>query len=725
MALKLQSDIHKGDDKLTTLEADKTRTIDNNRDRLSDLKILYRFYNMRNQYSEEDKDAMGRDEVIQFGSSFEAAQNFITPIESMVAGTQKLIKFKLDTNNPYIDVPLSTTISKILSDGICNSSSKFSNIWTTMAGFCFIKAGGYVVNDDKDSGLFPRVADSMLFPASTELEPDKVRGCFEEIQMDINGIKAIIKERKDDEEDVKKLEELVEVLEKDIQGQSTVEHSSEMQLNMKSARYDNEPEKLSVWKYYEVRLKDSGERYVSSTLFATHNITGADHSVTILDDEEDIGRPDEWITMIFSDIEIGGEPVTDTMRGIGEAHFEPSMALEVLKNRQLDGAVISAVPIFQSDGQAGERIENGRTIKGNRAYKVYKPLDKMLLNMTKRVMTLELDADDSHTEDYNLIKLMQYKIDLAIIDNYSLAGDNFDMMNVDEEHLKIAKVKRDELSKEMFGTQLYYSVSANRNAIGLDRQQEKETGAYVMDSIQTGAIRGQQAKLLMKIAMTLITGDEDLADLAYQDTPIITVNQTHIAQAEWAVIMRRATSGEMLEINDTDDDEVHVINHMIDAISHTNRHSIDKWGQLDVMQFSIGMDHLGTHLERMRNRPETAGLVDKYFPKFQEIIANSAQIIKDVMQAREDESEDEEGSLEEEKMKADIQQTLVETEIMSRKYGLSEQEAARLDEQSKSRQQASNDNTALNQRRQLHGEISSAQKLELDKKKLNKGTQPK
>lgn len=785
--MKLQSDIHKT---LQDLESDRYSTVEDNRPRLADIKILYRFYNMRNQYTDEEKDKMGRDEVIQFGSSFESAQNFITPIESMVTGSKNLIKFTLDTNNPNIDIPLSTTISKILSKHIINDSSKFTNTWNTLGGFCFLKAGGFVVWDDKDAGLFPRLADSMLFPASTNLEPDAIRGCYEEIDMGINDLRDILVNKKkgfkkQDSKEAKKIQGLINVITTNIKGAGANIEEEEIDLELgDKGRYEgmtpDAKEKVTVWKYYEVRMKDNGSRYVSSILFARRNLDKADDSIVILDQEENIGKPNDWIVMLVSDLEIGGSSLVDTMRGIGEAHFEPSMALEMLKNRQLDGAMIASVPLFSPNGanrdellkfefgesnvlpdgdikvvqipdtskaldsamnnlnasvsnisrserqntgygqellrQQQERVENGKGIKGNRLYKIYKSLDKMLAIMSKRVFTLELDKEDCNTDDYDLIKIMQHKIDLAIVEHYGFMEGEFDKLKVKPEHLTKAKEKRKELSAEMYNTPLWYSVEANRQAVGIDRQQEISTAEFIMGAVNSGAVGQQQSRQLMKLAFTLATMDEDIAELAYRDSPIITTNQTHIAQAEWTTIQRRATSGNKLEINDTDDDIIHVENHLLDAISDVNRHNIEKWGEIEVMRFSISMDHIGDHLARMRDRPETVNLVNKYYPTFQETVKSASKIIQDVMAEKEKNKQTQEGSLEDEKLKAEIAQTLVETQIMAEKHGLSLQEAQRLNEQSKSRQNASEQNINLNKRRQYHKEIIDQQKLNTPKR---------
>ena len=200
-SVKLFSCIHED---LRSLGSDVESIFGDNDDRIVNDKTLYSYYNMRPTLSDEEKENMSREELINFGDSYALAQMFIVPVESMVLNTNSLPKVRFDTNKLERDVELSNVASKLMSEIVFNANNKFQTFWRSQAGWGFFRAGGSAIWDYGDVGLYPRFADTLYYPTGSSLNPDEMTRAVEELNYDIHDLEDIYDRTSDNDEEVDK-----------------------------------------------------------------------------------------------------------------------------------------------------------------------------------------------------------------------------------------------------------------------------------------------------------------------------------------------------------------------------------------------------------------------------------------------------------------------------------------------------------------------------------------
>lgn len=372
--------------------------------------------------------------------------------------------------------------------------------------------------------------------------------------------------------------------------------------------------------------------------------------------------------------------------------------------------------------QAVERQENSQIIKTNRIIRAYIKLDKILNIIVGRALTLDPDPG---TTDYRLIKGFQECVDQKLIEIFNLIDeasvdkytDGIDAVGDKKTALKKAKEIRLKLGERSYGRFKNIRVKARRSASGLDRPTEVENANFILKLIESGRVPAQNVPALVQRAVAYQTQNTDIAELAASTPELIQSDQRERASSEWPTIGRRAIAGEIVEIGPRDIDEDHVESHKMDLIADVNLHGLRPWDQADVVMFTARVNHTGSHLERMRSRPESADVARRNMQEFQEIVRTAGQIIQ-LLEEERASQENQEMSPEDRLAVAREQKIYAEIEIMARKYGLDLEDKKDVMRNRIVRAQQNQERLQLLTRSQIVNEVDKQREYELKKLQL-------
>ena len=373
--------------------------------------------------------------------------------------------------------------------------------------------------------------------------------------------------------------------------------------------------------------------------------------------------------------------------------------------------------------QAVERQDNSTIIKTNRIIRAYMKLDRILDLIIGRALTLDAEPG---TKDYRIIKGFQECVDNKLIEIFNL----IDELNSDGEEDEIgdrksakqkAKEIRLKLGERSYGRFKNILVKARRSASGLDRPSEVENASFILRLVETGRVPAQNVPALIQRAVAYQTQNTDIAELAASTPELIQSDQRERAAAEWVTIGRRAIAGEILEIGPRDIDEDHVESHKIDLIADVNLHGLRPWDQADVVMFTARVNHTGSHLERMRNRPESADIARRSMQEFQEIIRTAGQIIQ-LLEEEKAQSENQELSPDDQLKIAKTQKTYVEIELLGRNFGVDLEDKKDVMRNRLIRAQQNQERLNLMSRSQIVGEVDKHREFELKKQQAQQPT---
>lgn len=784
------------------IESVRDDTFEHNQRKLINADRVGKFVNGQDFYSKDEQKKRGIKEIINFGASSRLAQTWLNPLEAITLANEDLFNVSIHSGlGPAIDTELSEACESVINP-LIYSSTKFDNMWRTLCGEGYVKGGCPCVYDHEDEGAIPKISTTLLFPKGCSVETGDIPYAYEELDLHLDDLYTMLEDEDDSTLNRKAIKGLIETIKGQIRQDSDTNAGNDETIRNKQSHRDNpdstEPITIIAWRFWEVRVDEkNNSKYVTRTEYVErYGVGEGEHTtgtgITVLSEEERAFEDaDMWMTHMIFDEEIGGEKTTDTLRGVGEAHYRPSRAMEELKNRRYEGALMASIPtlidndqVDPADGlsfklgrdaiaprgftadsilkipdtsraldpiiqdlsstaagivggdrsnnkrgqelrtQAVERQANTQQATRNRVLKAYKKLDGILQGILHRCMTI---SPTPGFEDYNLIKMFQWRFDREIVKvmKFKVSDDATEVQPETKdgfpneptaEELEQAKKIRKRIARKMFGYYVHLEVRVNRSGSGIDLDEEQGTAQFLLEFLNTGNVDPQLANTLRRMIVLLRTGRPELARMITQDPEPIRKDQQHLASSEWEIIIRRATAGEVYEINSSDVHEDHVIAHLIDAISFVNTHGVRPWDQLKVIQFSAAMEHVGKHLTEMRRLPETRQRVDPMFRQFQEVVKQASIIIQELEQER---GENPEGpDLDNELKAAQIANIRAKTEEMLQKLGIKITEAERLRAQSDIRAAQNNDRFELMKRQAFVNEISKSRDFELRERQL-------
>ena len=673
--------------------------------------IVRNFVNLMPTMTAEEAEEKGRTEITNFGRVFRQATAYINPLENLVIGTNNLARISVDNDDPTRDALLSTDISNAFNKAFINTSEKFSSLWRSVVGEGYVSGAVPLVYEYADEGVYPSVKPNMVFPRNTPLDSEKIAYAFDYVPMSADDLQMILDTTDKDDPNVNRegIKGLIKKLRGAIREHSELNHESSnhplADKPTESVRDEECPAPdvthLKAYKYWEVRRKDDGHKYVSFVLFLD-NISGNEADKTdkemkdyeerlvIMQESETSNDPSKWLMWMIFDEEIGGVKNYDTARGIAEANYPAAREIEELANLELEGAKIRARPklLYNEDIDPDEildldltrdvwfpnKLEEFEFRTGNSELR---PILSDLLQTTagisatthsntgrdqelrtQSVARQQQNASVVNTRVNKAYKKLDQLLDLMVERALSIDPDPGDddykavmwfQTQVDkaiQKHYELeegeAKKQRKKISEKNHGFYTYLCVSARRTATGVDRPTEVDNARFLMEMVDTGRVSPQLVPSVLTAAAATFTQNTDIAELLSQDTRPVIKEQGRIALYEWEAILNSATTGEPLPTNSDDSHPDHVDVHTRNLASFVNGHQLRPWDQLSVAQFAAVVEHVGEHLALMRDRPEFKGEAERLLPPFQEVVNQGAIIAQEVEEAIAQEAPDDE-----------------------------------------------------------------------------------
>ena len=721
-------------------------------DRKDRLRLVRNFTNMLNTMSDEEAADLGRQEIVNHGLTHAAMLQNETMFNSMATVTNALVEIIVDTDNPEQDLITGMRLSEAVNRGAIHRKGKFNNFWRKVSGELVIAGGGSVVMPEK-YGWLPRLEPDMFFPGDTPLDADSVTYAFLPKELGMVDLKRLKKssEKGGGHIDGEGVDALIETLEEQINARTlALRDQQEISRTVRNRSVIARSVTVPAYWYYEVKHRDSGDDYVSATLFIDSvtgvqvNTTvekGQQQAVVIAYIEEAYKASSDWLHFVFVDSEIGGVKTMESLRGIAEMVYPSGAEMEELLNLTMEGDKIRAKPRFSitdaanpdditrwdvvrdsyapkgveelkmntaagqlltpfnilnqtaagiatsgvSNGprggelrqQAVERQQNNGMLQTNRLVEAYNHLDSILETVVWRLLAGEVKpgTEGYHETMWVRDRLKKYDIDFAA------------------------------LASRKHGRFEHIRVRARRTVGNGDRVQQLETADWLMSNIQ--AYEPSVRPMIVHLATVLRTQDPDAAD-AFVKVPKAIINAQKItAENEFDTIRRRAPLGQMLPVAQDDIHQDHIPIHLLDMQALVATHGIRPWDKLDVITFAGAAEHAGEHIKILLSNPVTNAEGKVFVQDYQNITQAAQAIAQEVQDAQ----EGQQGGGMTEKEKADFQLKMGQLQLDAQKFGAQVKEKENLEQ---NRQQR----TQLSQRQQYTREIQEAQRLQIERDRL-------
>lgn len=750
--MKFQSNYFESADELIRAKDDAFAGVEERRDRL---KVVRDFSNMLNTLSDEEAADLGRQEIVNHGLAHAALLQNETMFNSMVSVTNSLVEVIVDTDNAERDLVHGMRISEAINRGAINRKGKFNNFWRKVSGEIVISGGGPVIMPER-YGWLPRLNPDMFFPGDTPLDADSVTYAFYPKEMGMIDLRRLQKSAEGGGRFIngEGVELLIKTLEEQIKNRTeALRNHDGISRTVRDSRTIERSVSVPAFWYYEVKHKDNGDDYVSATLFVdsvtgvqmeTAATKGQNRAVIIAYIDEAYTSSSDWLHMVFIDSEIGGVKTVNSLRGIAELIYPSGAEMEELLNLTMEGDKIRARPKFNvtdaanpdevkrwdalrdsyapkgveemkmngSSGalmtpfhilhqavggiatstvtntqrggelrqQAIERQQNNGMLQTNRLVEAYNHLDSILETVVWRLLAGPVKPGAEGFHDIMWVR--------AYLDQYG--------------------IKYKDLAKREHGRFRYIRVRARRTVGNGDRVQQLETADWLMQNIQ--AYEPTARPRIIHQATVLRTQDPDAAD-SFVKVPQPIINAQKItAENEADTIKRRAPLGQTLPVAEDDIHQDHIPVHLLDMQAMLATHAIRPWDKLDVITFAGLAEHTGEHIKILLSSPITNAEGKVFVQDYQNIVQAAQRITQEVEEAQQGQQGQ---SSMTEKEKADFQLKMGRLQLDAQKFGADLAEKEKL---AKNR----DERTELSRRAQYTREIQEAERLKLEKERLQR-----
>lgn len=708
-------------------------------------------------------DELNRSELTNFGLAYRASSQNESMFMSMVTGTNALVEITVDTDNPERDADWSVRMSEAVNRGAIHFKGKLLSTWRKVAGEITI-AGGCPVMQNEKYGWLPRLQPDMFFPPETELDAEQITYAFNPVELSMYGLEKLLAAGGGEEGhslNKKNIQILIEGLKEKIKESNGTATPASEHVTSKSVRGedqwgDRHAVTIPAWWFYEVKYDKNEEAYVSATLFTDSTSNLGDYGDKLKDNTKGGSKgnvakvinyvdkayedPNDWLTMVCVDSEIGGVKNMDTLRGISELIFPSSVEMEELFNLLFEGDKQRAKPYWSvredardaalawrqtldamiPDGmipvempntsqglqtpiamlsqnvssltsspvsnsgrdqelrqQAIERQQFNGIAQGTRQAEAYVHLDSLLETIVYRIFTAPVKRG---TEGYNEIMWIR-----AYLDRYQIP------------YKKLAEKKH--------GRYTYISVRAQRMTGGADRQSQQENAEWMVKEIYPIAKPAARDKIL-RTAITMRTQNPDLAESVVPMNKAIINPQKLIAENECDTILRYAPLGQVLPVMPGDINADHVPIHLHGMQAKLALHEFEPWKRIDVIEFAAMAEHTAMHLGEMLAHPVENREAKPFLRDYQKLTASAAAITKEV-----EEREGSEVSQLTAKEQADLALKWSEHQLKAQQFGLKVEDTKRLWENREAR-------ATLSRRSQYSREITEDKRLKHDTVRL-------
>ena len=280
--------------------------------------------------------------------------------------------------------------------------------------------------------------------------------------------------------------------------------------------------------------------------------------------------------------------------------------------------------------QALERQRNSAATKAARILRNYRTLDCLLQMIVAKVLSCEAVAG---TEDYCLIKLIQDLVDIEIAKVIKLENDTqlYDEDGeITAEAMKEAADYRKKIVKRKYGYLINITVTAKRNATGIDKASEMEQAQMLLELLKSSIIPEQLQPEIVRYFITLATGNPDWAAVLDEDTQEVMRNQRLVAAIEQQMIMSRAftyeRTGQGLPTGQNDIHSDHLESDFNTVIGLIERHAQEPLTIAEYIGANWILVHDAEHIAGLRRMPKNNGKVREYEQRLAQLQGELANI---------------------------------------------------------------------------------------------------
>lgn len=718
-------------------------------------KIVRQFTNMMNTMTEEEAEELGRTEITNHGLTYRDMLQNETQFTSMVTVTNSLLEVIVDTDNPEQDSELGMRISEAINRNVIHYKGKFANFWRKVAGEIVI-AGGCPVIQNQRYGWLPKLCPDIFFPPETSLDAEDIPYCFDPVELSVDDLKklrASVKGETVNYVDLSNIDILLEHIKEQIKNKTANYGSSQEEISRstREASVFSRSIKIKAFWYYEMKYKENGDQYVSSTLFID-NVTGIELKSFGADAKNEVSAcivvyidkayedACEWLHNVCVDSEIGGVKNMDTLKGVAEMTYPSNLEIEELLNLMMEGDKIRASPKFKiGDSADGDAIAKWDIVRDTFApagveelpFKgdsrgLMTPLSLLSQNSSGlsggavsnqggggelRQQAVERQKNSSNlqsnriSEAYNHLEAILETVVYRILAGPAKPGtEGYREIMAVREKLDKYGIDYKKLAERKYGRFLHIRVRARRSIGNGDRVQQLETSDWMLANLQN--IPPGSRPLVLKRAFELRTQDPDLADAIIKVPKSIINSQKITAENEFDTIQRRASLGQVLPVADDDIHNDHIPIHMLDMQATVAAHAIRPWDKLDVLVFAGIVEHAGEHIKILMANPTTNAEAKIFVQDYQNIVASAQPIIQEV-----EEREGNDQAQMTAKEQADIAIKLDGRKLEWAKLGMKSADMERLEKATAQKQ-------ALSRRAQFTKEINENERLKVDRERL-------
>ena len=726
-------------------------------DRRKKLLTIRRFTNMMNTLSDEEAQEMGRTEITNHGLTHRDMLQNETGFTSMVTVTNSLLDLVVDTDNAEKDLDTSFRINEAINRGALHFKGKLANFWRKVAGE-IIMAGGAPVTQNERYGWLPKLRPDMFFPKECPLDAEEVPYAFDPKELTITDLKKLrnaVKGKESKYINVDILDQLITAIEeqvKDGMRKSGSSFSQETSRSVHDSHRGTTVISIPAWWYYEVKMKNDGSQYVSSTLFMD-GVNGVEikfknkdeagsaaNVLAYIDEAYEVAS--DWLHIVNVDSEIGGVKNMDTLKGVAEMAYSSALEMEELLNLMMEGDKIRARPKVRllddanpdevlkwdimSDAFAPKGVEE-MPFKGS-SQGLMTPFS--LLNQNSAGLTnssvsngpqggeLRQQAIERQTntamlqtnrisEAYNHLDSILETVVWRILAGPTKPGtEGYHEIMWIRDRLEKYGIDYKALAQRKHGRFIYLRVRARRAVGNGDRIQQLETADWLMQNLQNYAPTVRPR--IIHQATVLRTQDPDMADSLTKIPQAIINAQKLTAENEYDTITRRAALGQVLPVAEDDVHQDHIPVHLVDMQAHVAKNGQRPWDMLDVAIFAAATQHVSEHLKILMENPVTHAEGAAFVQDFQNIAQAAQKIVEDVQQ-RQDAQQNQQQLTPKEQAELHLKAEQLRQNGM--KLGMMAQDLQAQAENRKSRE-------AIRERSQYVKEINDNQRLELDKQRL-------
>lgn len=723
----------------TRMAAEFTTLSAANRQRAERLDLVRKFSNGLSAMTEAEAEELGVDEITNYLTLYSRLSARANALMRTYTATNRFCDVRVKTGNPEVDHDWSDAITSIINEGIFYHRGYMRRFLKGLAGEIQIAGGAPIIPVPEDGGWLPSIGTNVLFPGRTKTDTLELQYFFIPKDCSHDYLSKLLSNKYGVRENASRILDYIKSVPEEGKKTEKSFAPAHSQEEVGSVVDDN-PRIVTVkafW-YCEV-VRVGSRRHVNGWLISEEipEANGQDkiEPMILAKKEKFYDSLDKALQLVDMDREIGGDTTWDSVRGVAEIVYPSASKMEELLNAIISGDTERARLRFQpgSESVADDILawdhKNDMIVpKGvepfdlkNSSAALQAPLgmlggvvsqitggpqanpDEKVVQAKQRVgLTSQVEMGGIFDWYEHLDQLLETVAERVLAGKVKEDSQGYDEIQWVRQKLREKGINPEKLAEREHGRMKYITVRVNRIIGDGDWQSSQDVAKFLLDV--TPSLPPQSRSRIMKMAITAVCGDPDLADELVTVPKAIINAQKLTAENECDTIMRRAVLGQVIPTSAEDIHQDHIPVHMVDMTALVARNQSQPWTKLDVIRFAALQRHTQDHLELLLGDKKTQDEGRSYVEEFTKIVQAAAAVAQVV------EDSNPEGSGLSPKEEADIQIKLMAEQRKSMELGVKIEEMHSLQKNRMERDQ-------LARRNGFVSEITTAAKLSLEKQR--------